>query len=143
MLLQVYALFDASKPEQIQYIGKTQSLRGRYAQHVNGHDARTRQWVLALRDAGGVVGVRLLGAVDESDAARIESEWIQKVRPPLNVRLDNPEFDYMTRPIKTLREVELEYIYWVLAECGGNKREAAKALGIGRQTLYNKLSFGT
>lgn len=40
---------------------------------------------------------------------------------------------------KTLKEVEMEYIQKIYAECGFNKKETAKRLGIGRNTLWRKL----
>ena len=40
----------------------------------------------------------------------------------------------------TLRELERIHIEWVLLLCDGNKRLAAKVLGIGRRTLYSKLA---
>lgn len=39
----------------------------------------------------------------------------------------------------TLRDVERRYIEEVLERVGGNKREAARILGIGRRTLYRRL----
>lgn len=41
----------------------------------------------------------------------------------------------------TLNELIRNTIIQVLNECGGNKSKAARRLGIGRQTLYNKLKF--
>jgi transcriptional regulator with GAF, ATPase, and Fis domain len=41
--------------------------------------------------------------------------------------------------MKTLKEVEDRHIDAVLMSCNGNVREAARILGIGRATLYNKL----
>ncbi len=41
--------------------------------------------------------------------------------------------------IKTLKEMESEYIRKVYAECGFCKKETAKRLGIGRNTLWRKL----
>ncbi|GMV91033.1 MAG: hypothetical protein AMXMBFR82_08110 [Candidatus Hydrogenedentota bacterium] len=43
-------------------------------------------------------------------------------------------------PMASLAEVEKHHIASVLEQCGGNIREAAKVLGIGRSTLYNKIS---
>lgn len=39
----------------------------------------------------------------------------------------------------SLEEAELAHIHRILAECDGNKTEAAKRLGISLKTLYNKL----
>lgn len=44
-----------------------------------------------------------------------------------------------TGPIRTLEEVELDHITDVLARCDGNKSQAARLLGIGRNTLARKL----
>ncbi len=38
-----------------------------------------------------------------------------------------------------LRELELRYVHHVLERVGGNKRQAAQVLGIGRRTLYRYL----
>lgn len=40
---------------------------------------------------------------------------------------------------KTLEEIELEYIHWVLEHVENRKTEAAKILGINRTSLYRKL----
>ena len=40
----------------------------------------------------------------------------------------------------TLEEMEKEYIMKVLDECEGNKKKAAKILGIDRKTIYRKLN---
>ncbi len=41
---------------------------------------------------------------------------------------------------RTLAEVEAEYVEQVLNNCGGNKTEAARVLGISRKNLYEKLA---
>jgi two-component system response regulator HydG len=43
------------------------------------------------------------------------------------------------REARTLAEVEREHVLRVLEACGGSPLEAAKALGIGRNTLWRKL----
>lgn len=42
-------------------------------------------------------------------------------------------------PSVTLEEVMLNHIRLVLEQCGGNQAEAARRLGIGRNTLWRKL----
>ena len=44
-----------------------------------------------------------------------------------------------SKPVKTMAQAELETIQAAVAACKGNLTEAAKALGIGRATLYRKL----
>lgn len=46
-------------------------------------------------------------------------------------------------PAVTLEEVELNHILLVLDQCGGNQAEAARRLGIGRNTLWRKLKKRT
>lgn len=41
---------------------------------------------------------------------------------------------------RTLEEVELEHMSRVLNECGGNRTEAARILGISKQTLYSRMA---
>lgn len=43
------------------------------------------------------------------------------------------------KDIRTLKEVEHEYIHHILDQVGGNKNKAAEVLGIGIATLYRKL----
>ena len=38
-----------------------------------------------------------------------------------------------------LREIERRYVLHVLEQCGGNRTEAARVLGLDRKTLYRKL----
>ncbi len=46
-------------------------------------------------------------------------------------------------PNVTLEQLDLEHIRLVLSACGGNQSEAARKLGIGRNTLARKLSLST
>jgi DNA-binding NtrC family response regulator len=49
-----------------------------------------------------------------------------------NLRQEQPDFTL-------LESMERNAIIQLLKETGGNKLETAKRLGIGRQTLYNKI----
>ena len=45
--------------------------------------------------------------------------------------------------VRTLREVEEEHVQYALRVSNGNKKRAAEALGISRDTLYRKIAeFG-
>ena len=41
--------------------------------------------------------------------------------------------------LRSLAEVEREHVLSVLDACGGNQAEAARVLGLGRNTLWRKL----
>ena len=44
---------------------------------------------------------------------------------------------------RTLRNFERQHVQRILQECGGNKAEAARVLGIAHTTLYRKIQeFG-
>jgi two-component system response regulator HydG len=52
---------------------------------------------------------------------------------------DNQErFSVPRDRLPTLREVEEEYITWMLDKCGGNKTKAAELLGIDPSTLHRR-----
>lgn len=59
--------------------------------------------------------------------------------PPDLKDFDSFTFHSSTEKLKTLEEVEWEYIQWVLEKAGNNKSEAARILGIDRVSLYRKL----
>lgn len=44
------------------------------------------------------------------------------------------------KPTPTLETVEAAYIEWVMSQVGGNRKEAARVLGIDPSTLYRKLN---
>ncbi|HEX7052107.1 MAG TPA: sigma-54 dependent transcriptional regulator [Longimicrobiales bacterium] len=52
---------------------------------------------------------------------------------------DEPEGIVVFRPGKKMSDLEREAIIAALREVGGNRRKAAKMLGIGERTLYRKL----
>lgn len=48
--------------------------------------------------------------------------------------------DGLMAHVRPLREVEEEHVQFALRVCNGNKKRAAEALGISRDTLYRKLA---
>jgi DNA-binding NtrC family response regulator len=47
---------------------------------------------------------------------------------------------FMFRGVRPLHALEADYVRWVVAACGGNRREAARRLGIDPKTLRRKLA---
>jgi DNA-binding NtrC family response regulator len=58
--------------------------------------------------------------------------------PPDLSELDVFTFKRDGGRLKSLKEIEQDYIRWVLERCGNNKTRAARALGIDRASLYRK-----
>jgi Nif-specific regulatory protein len=56
-----------------------------------------------------------------------------------SVGSDGADDDAFLTPVRPLREVEEAYVRHVLELCGGNRSEAARRLGIGRNTLLRKI----
>jgi len=59
--------------------------------------------------------------------------------PPDLSEMDVYSFSQMDSKIKTLHEVQREYVQWVLNRVGRNKTKAARALGVDRSTLWRHL----
>jgi DNA-binding NtrC family response regulator len=73
-------------------------------------------------------------AVIVSNSNRLELENLPE---PIRAAVDARRLRIQPR---TLAEVEAEYVAQVLHNCGGNKTEAARVLGISRKNLYEKLA---
>lgn len=93
--------------------------------------------------------VRELENTIERAAALSEGEWItpQDLNLPSSFpSSEKPEKTEGTdlfrpdHPLLDLEQMEKSYILWVLKEVKNNRSQAAKALGIDRKTLYNKLA---
>jgi two-component system response regulator HydG len=104
--------------------------------------AQARQRLLAyawpgnVRELENVVkhGAALAGGaqVEERD---LPDDLRRPPRPSVaRLRAPVPE-----RPLASLAEVEREHILHVLDQCGGSQSEAARVLGIARNTLWRKL----
>jgi two-component system, NtrC family, response regulator AtoC len=62
---------------------------------------------------------------------------------PFSAGVDGPVVEEVSREPRTLEAIERAYILKVLRQSNGNKSEAAKILGITRQTLRKKLTEAT
>jgi two-component system response regulator HydG len=60
-------------------------------------------------------------------------------RPPGQDGEQSAPASGVTPAFKTLREIEREHVERVLAACGGSQSEAARVLGVARNTLWRKL----
>ncbi|MDY6861898.1 MAG: sigma-54 dependent transcriptional regulator [Thermodesulfobacteriota bacterium] len=84
--------------------------------------------------------VRELENIVERAVAMTNEETIQICDlPPDLSRIKVFSFEYSNASIKTLKEIQREYIQWVLDLVGRNKTEAAKILGIDRASLWRHL----
>ena len=63
--------------------------------------------------------------------------WIDLAALPAEFRTSEAA---SSSPLKAVREAEREMLLRALRECDWNRTEAAKRLGIGRRTLYDKLT---
>ncbi len=92
---------------------------------------RTYPWPGNVRELQNAIERAAVLSLD----GRIKPEHL----PP---QILNPDFStkqFSLSAVKTLKEVELDYIMIVLRSTGGNKAKAAKILGIGQATLWRKL----
>lgn len=143
--MTIYGLADPVTME-VRYIGLSKDPDKRLAEHVTDAvcgDAK-RQWVKGIVDSGAMPVLVRLDTCTLSEATERESVWIKRFGPVLFNQSCNP---FKLPPVarrsglmamRTLAEVEKDYILAIVRQVG-NRLAAAKILGIGRQTLYNKL----
>jgi DNA-binding NtrC family response regulator len=62
--------------------------------------------------------------------------------PPDLAGASSRTFRYPTDRMRSMEELERDYIEWVLERVGHNKSRAAEVLGINRVSLYRKLRKG-
>ena len=86
--------------------------------------------VRAMRE--GVAGYVFL-PLQPGEAADAVQQALSRASDGAPASGDTPE------GMRTLAEIELEYIQSVLRKCGNNQARAARVLGIGRNTLWRKL----
>lgn len=84
--------------------------------------------------------IRELENIVERAAALAQGSRIESRDLPSDLRaFETVAFRRERGTMKTLSEIEEDYIRWVLAQAGQNKTQAAKILGIDRVSLYRKL----
>ena len=106
-----------------------------------GLDAAVEPLLTAYRWPGNV---RELRNVIERAAILAHGDYVSARHLPKEIASDTalpelPEASRVGPAIRPLAEIEVDYIRHVLAQCAGNKTQAAELLGITRLTLRNKL----
>jgi hypothetical protein len=114
MKVEIYALFDARKPDEIKYVGQTGKLASRFRSHHYERDQATWQWVQSVEADGGVISVKVLQTCkDKPEANKAEREWICQFTGLLNKNLTgNAEFQVPEEELITLDELETRYVKW-------------------------------
>ena len=84
--------------------------------------------------------IRELENIVERAAAMAQGERIESRDLPPDIRdFETVTFRRDKGSMKTLSEIEQEYIHWVLKQTGHNKTQSAQILGIDRVSLYRRL----
>ena len=84
--------------------------------------------------------IRELENIVERAAAMAQGEKIEVHDLPADLQaFETVTFHRDRGAMKSLSEIEEEYIQWVLKQTGHNKTQAAQILGIDRVSLYRKL----
>lgn len=151
----IYILVDPRRPEGVRYVGQTLTPRSRLIQHCceSGQSGKC-QWIEALARDGIMPQMIVVEETTESESDAKERLWIARFKlsdlvnasanpKPQKAPPANPPIPLPVRQttLKTISEVERDVIAQMLKDTGGNKLEASKRLGIGRQTLYNKIKL--
>jgi two-component system, NtrC family, response regulator HydG len=76
----------------------------------------------------------VIGVGDEVEAADVKALLPSAGDTPL---------DQAKRALVSLKQLEREYITWVIAQCGGNKTKAAEVLGIDVSTIHRRERGGS
>jgi DNA-binding NtrC family response regulator len=100
---------------------------------------RHYSWPGNVRELKNVIQRAVLMAREEELTLDLIPERIREAADA-NPRPQAATSQLPIRPGMTLKAVEKEFIVMTLAATRGNKKEAARKLGISRRALYNKLS---
>jgi DNA-binding NtrC family response regulator len=83
--------------------------------------------------------VRELENVIQQTIALGSSKWIRPVDLPHNLRHPSDILPHAMQQVKPLKDIEREAILEALRKTSGRKQDAARLLGIGKSTLYDKI----
>jgi len=83
--------------------------------------------------------VRELENVIQQTIALGSSKWIRPVDLPHNLRHPSDILPHAIQQVKPLKDIEREAILEALRKTSGRKQDAARLLGIGKSTLYDKI----
>lgn len=103
---------------------------------VRGASPETLQILLSYNWPGNV---RELENVIQQAIALGSSEWIRPFDLPQAVRKPAGTLSHASLGVKPLKEIERETILKALRITSGKKEDAARLLGIGKSTLYEKI----
>jgi two-component system response regulator HydG len=93
----------------------------------------TAPWYGNVRELENVIErLVIMGGKPEIDRADVEHLAPQVLAAPA------PPLLSAKARLVSLRQLEDEYIAWVLAQCGGSKTKAAQVLGVDPSTLYRR-----
>jgi DNA-binding NtrC family response regulator len=81
----------------------------------------------------------LRNAVERAVIFAEPGQPIRLAHLPAYLRQAAPAPSLASRPLRTLREIEADYIREVLEACGGNRTKTAEILGLSVVTLWRKL----
>ena len=90
-------------------------------------------WIFLLNVPLGIIGLALVVVGTNTEATLAD---LADLAPKI---ADGTERFAIPRDrLATLREIEDEYIEWMIEQCGGNKTRAAERLGIDKATLHRR-----
>lgn len=104
--------------------------------NIRGVSPETIQILLSYHWTGNI---RELENVIQQAIALGSGEWIRPVDLPRAVRKPSGTLAHTSPGVKPLKEIEREAILKALRITSGKKEDAARLLGIGKSTLYEKI----
>lgn len=123
---------DDIEPLSLEFLARSAAKHGRSAKKIAPEVVELLQsysWPGNIRElANTIERAVVVSTGDELTVADLSPAWVAAARAELGLN---------RRP--TLAAMEAAYVREILAECRGNKSEAARILGISRKNLYERL----